>query len=80
MVGSDQMSALSEMAESIAAANTKLDELEPYVSNAQILKEVQALRAEFAEVKKLVDGIAEQAAPVIAQIAASPLVKMLGGK
>lgn len=80
MVGGHQMSALSEMAESIAAANTKLDELEPYVSNAQILAEVQALRADFAEVKQMVDGIAEQAGPIISQIAASPLVKMLGGK
>lgn len=74
------MSALSEMAESIAAANDKLDALEPYVSNAQILAEVQALRADFAEVKQLVDGIATQAGPIISQIAASPLVKMLGGK
>lgn len=74
------MSALQEMAENIATAETALAAQEPYVSNAHILAEVRALRDEFREVKELVNGIADQAGPVIQQIASSPLVKMLGGK
>lgn len=52
----------------------------PEPTNAEIMDAITHLQTTHDAILEKVSGIAEEAAPIVAKLAGSPILKMFGGK